>query len=82
MLNDPTEVFTSADRFERLNRAEIAEILNSGLAELEGTLNVTPFEPDDGRLTDEVCHTVVNEWSNNGDPVETTSNTLAEHSSL
>lgn len=34
MLN-PNDVFTSADKFERLTRAEIAELLNSGLEDSE-----------------------------------------------
>lgn len=79
---DPTATFTSADKFERITRAEAAEILNSGLAELLGVPNVRPFDEDDDRLTDEVCYAVVNEWSNNGSPVETFNEVLAEHPEL
>lgn len=81
MLN-PLDVFTSEDKFERLTRAEVVEILNTGLAEQQGTLGVEAFDEGDDRLTDEVCYYVANEWSNNGDPVETTQNTLAEHPEL
>ncbi len=77
-MHDPTETFTSADRSERLLRAEIAELINSGL-EAGRLADVARFSPDDVRLTDEVCYAFVNEYVNNGDPLESTLNLLEEH---
>ncbi len=76
---DLTTVFTSFDRFERITRAEAAEILNSGIAEQHGVPNVKPFEDDGDRLTDEVCYAVVEQWANCGDPVETFNEVWSEH---
>jgi hypothetical protein len=78
MPTNPAQMFQSDDQFEHMTRAEIAEDLNLGVEESEivDTNDVEQFDPDDDRLTDEVCQEFVNWMSNCGDCVESALETL------
>jgi len=73
--------FTSSDKFERLYRHEIANLMNDGLEESEivDVNDVDHFNEDDPRLTDEVCYSFVNAYANCGDPLESVLEVLDEY---
>ena len=81
MPTNPSQMFYSSDQFEHMTRAEVAENLNLGCEESEivDTNDVEQFDPDDDRLTDEVCQEFVDWMSNCGDTVESALETLEAH---
>ena len=74
---DPDHVFTSADKFERLARHEIADMMNGCIEDLPEPLE--PFAQTDPRLTDAVCYEFVEWYANCGSKLESTMETLAEY---
>ncbi len=66
------DVFSSSDRFERLTRANIADLMNVTLVEE----SFKALTDTDVRLTDEVCYEFVNSYANNGSSEESTREVL------
>jgi hypothetical protein len=71
-----SDVFTSSDKFERLCRHQIAEMMTEALKAENDKLTFTDNDP---RLTDIVCYDFVNAYANCGDPVESAWEVFEEH---